>query len=287
MQDRKATFLRLLLNHYHKGPQESVLAPLPDEEAKAVSDLSVNLSNFDALLSTPLKVISKVHYSWLVDKIKEMPETSIVYLLGFLPPKQAEKIQSALKIKGEIPTFSPLMKRFVLSRIANDLPFKDTLPFENIPDSELSKLSQLSKQEIVQLIDFLGLYDLTEEMHNIVDKKLLENINNALTAKKKAYVKKCLLSKEKLVTNRLNLEYWDGDPAKLSKLLHHRGMVRLGYALCAQDESLVWYITHTLDAGRGNKLLRYINDKEIPTVTKTLREQVLNVIAFFNKESNL
>lgn len=286
MQDRSSTFLRLLLNHYHKGPLDPVLAPLADEEAKAVSELPINQGNFEEILSAPLYVLSKVHYSWLVEKIKEMPANSVIYLLGFLPQGQAEKIQTALKIKGDIPSFSPLMKRFVLSRIANDLPFKDSPPFESIKESELSQLNRLKKQELVQLIDFLGLYDLTEEIHNIVDKKLLENIYSALTPKKKAYVKKCLLSKEKLVTNRLNLEYWDGDPAKLAKLLHHRGMVRLGYALCALDENLVWYVTHTLDSGRGKKLLRYINDKEIPTVTKTLREQVLDVIAFFNKESN-
>ena len=286
MKDRSSTFLRLLLNHYHKGPQEAVLAPLPDEEAKAISELNIRSDNFMAVLQTPLNILSKAHYSWIIEQLKEMPDNSVIYLLGFLPVSEAEKIKKALNIKDEIPTFSPLMKKFILNRLAQDLPFKDSPPFENIPESGLSGLADLKKQEIVQLIDFLGLYDLAEEIHNIVDKKLLNHINAALTPKKKSYIKKCLLSKEKLVTTRLNLEYWDGDPAKLAKLLHHRGMVRLGYALCAQDEHLIWHVTHTLDSGRGKKLLRYINDKEIPTVTKTLREQILDVIAFFNKESN-
>lgn len=285
MQDRSSTYLRLLLNRYHKGPQEAVLTPLPEEKAKKVSELTINTEDCETILAAPLENLRRIHYSWMLDTLEKLPQSSIVYMLGLVPPEKAEKIQAALKIKSKPPALSPLMKKFILQRLANDFPFKDTPPFSHIPESELSFLAHLQKQELVQLIDFLGLYDLSEEIHNIVDKRVLEKIYNALTPKKKSYVKKCLQSKEKLVTNRLNLEYWDGDQAKLLKLIHHRGMVRLGYALCNQDQNLIWHITRTLDSGRGKKLLRYINDKEIPGVTKTLREQVLDVMAFFKKGS--
>ena len=285
MQERSSIFLRLLLNRYHQGPQDAILALLPDDEGKEVSEQPIPSGDIEATLTSPLDALKRTHYSWLLDSLTELPKPSVAYLLGLMQEEKAEKIKTALKIKNKASNLTPLMKRFILGRLAKDFPFKETPPFEQIPETELTPLANLKKQELVQLIDFLGLYDLSEEIHNIVDKRLLENINNALTPKKKSYVKKCLLSKEKLVTNRLNLEFWDGDPAKLSKLIHHRGMVRLGYALCNQDKHLVWHITHILDSGRGKKLLRYINDKEIPGVTKTLREQVLDVMAFFKKGS--
>lgn len=285
MQDRSSTYLRLLLNRYHKGPHEAVLTSFPEEKARQVTELPLRTSDIEAILYAPLENLNRIHYSWMLDTLKKIPEPSVLYLLAMIQKEKAEKLKAALGIRSKVPSLSPLMRKFILKYLANDIPFKDTPPFSHIVESELSALAHLQKQELIQLIDFLGLYDLSEEIHNIVDKRLLEKIYNALTPKKKSYVKKCLLSKEKLVTNRLNLEYWDGDPEKLSKLIHHRGMVRLGYALCNQDNNLIWHITHILDSGRGKKLLRYINDKEIPGVTKTLREQVLDVMAFFKKGS--
>ena len=90
----------------------------------------------------------------------------------------------------------------------------------------------------------------------------------------------CLHQKEKLITQKLQLEHWDGDCRKLGKLLHHRGLVRLGYALSGQHKDLIWHISHILDAGRGNKLTRYYHKNKIPGVSQTLSYQVLAVIDF-------
>jgi hypothetical protein len=283
LQDRSSIILRLLLNRFHKGPMDAVLKLLPEETAKKVSSISIQTNNVGAAINVPFDVLKTVHYSWLVKELHELPESILIYLLGLLPFAQATKLKDALKLKNEIPSFSKAVKPFVVDQVFPFLPFRDAPPFTSIPESEMSKLAWMKKKELVEVIDFLGLYDLAEEVHNIVDKKILEKIYASLTPKKQSYLKKCLRSKEKLVTNRLNLEYWDGDNSKLLKLLHHRGLVRLGYALCGQDAGLIWHITHILDEGRGKKLLRYINEKDIPGVTKTLREQIQDVSEFFNK----
>ena len=144
-------------------------------------------------------------------------------------------------------------------------------------------LVNLQKREIVDLIDFLGLYDLAEEVRRIVDTKRLQQIYETLTQKKHDFMRKCMQTREKLVTSKMNLDHWDGNHDKLNKILHHRGMVRLGYALSGAHPDLIWYVTHTLDTGRGQKLMEFINEKSVSGVTDSVTKQVLNVIQFFKE----
>lgn len=283
MDDKKSIFLRLLLNKYNQGPQDALLNALSEDEAQKVKAVKISSEDYLALLSSPLNTLTHVHYSWLTKPLASLSREKTLCLLGLIPQAHAEKIKSALNIAEEIPAFSSSVKKFIIQYLAKDFPFQDAPVLAFVPDSDLSHLTHLQKQQIIELIDFLGLFDLAEEIHNIVDKTVLEKVNSALTPKKRSFIKQCLLSKQKLVTNRLNLEYWDGNPSKLAKLLHHRGMVRLGYALSGQSPDLIWHITHRIDSGRGNKLLRYVNEKEIPGVTNALKEQVHQAIQFFNK----
>lgn len=283
MQDKSSMMLRLLLNRFHKGAQDTILKALPEEESQKVLSVPIDSSDIQAALTAPLDMLENVHYSWIVPKLQELPPNTLPFILALMPQPQASKIGEILSIKDSIAPLSSPMKRFILQQLSHLIEFNDTLPVAYIPKTEMTHLAELKKHELVDLIDFMGLYDLSEELHQIVDKKLLENVYQSLTHRKQVYLRQCLRSKEKLVTNRLNLEHWDGDSEKLMKLLHHRGLVRLGYALSGQHRDLVWHITHILDTGRGEKLERYINEKEIPAVTQALREQIHNVIEFFKK----
>lgn len=285
MQDKSSVMLRLLLNSYHKGNQDDVLKLLPEEISKKVSELSIQSSDFQAAMTAPLDLLKTVHYSWLTPKLKELPKNTLPLILSLLPDPQATKLKNNLSIKGNLPEFSPKMRTFVLQQVSHLIDIDEALPLAFLPRSDMTELSELKKRQLVELIDYLGLFDLSQELHHIVDKKVLENVYSSLTPIKQVFLKNLLQSKEKLVTNRLNLDNWDGSQEKLLKILHHRGMVRLGYALSGQHPDLNWHITHILDTGRGEKLLRYINEKEIPGVTTTLKEQIQSVLMFFKKVS--
>lgn len=277
--------LRLLLNAFHKGGQEDVLKILPEELSKKVSNLSIQSNNFQAVMTAPLDLLKTVHYSWLTPKLKKLPKDTLPLILSLIPDPQATRLKNSLSIKGELPKFSQKTKAFVLNQVAHLIEVDEALPVAFLPLSDMNELVEMKKGQIIELIDYLGLFDLSEELHHIVDKKILENIYLALTPIKLGFIKQRLRAKERLVTNRLNLENWDGRQEKLLKLLHHRGMVRLGYALSGQNPDLIWHITHILDTGRGEKLLRYVNEKEIPGVTRTLKEQIQSVLKFFKKVS--
>lgn len=283
MEDKSSYFLKLLANRYHAAGQDSFLRPLPAERLKSVANVGIDATDPLPAISQSIALVEKIHYSWLIPKIKELPKSKILLLLSLLPPNKKSKLRAALSVSEDIPQTSAAMKTFLAPHLIPLIQFENRIPLEYLPKGPLSSLGILHKKQLIELIDLLGLYDLGQEIHHIVDKKILEQVYKCLSLNKNAYLKKCLHAKERLVTQRINLEHWDGQCEKLSKLLHHRGMVRLGYALSGLNPGLIWHIVHTLDSGRGEKLQRLISDKEISGVSPTIRKHVQNTLEFMQK----
>ncbi len=284
MPDKRTFILRLLLNRYHPAGQESLLKALPLEDATRVSALTLDAADPAPALLRPILALDKIHYSWLVPRLKELPKSKAFLLSTLLTEPQASKVRKALNIQ-DVPTItSSSIKAFLARQLIPELGLTEILPLEYLPKTALTPLAHLNKKELVALIDLMGLYDLAQEIHQIVNKKILENVYHCLSKSKTAYLKQCLHTREKLVTQRLHLEQWDGNAEKLMKLLHHRGMVRLAYGLSGQNAELNWHIIHILDSGRGEKLNRLINPTEITGVTPTLKKHIQNAVQFLKGE---
>lgn len=277
--------LRVLLNRYHEGATESVLEGLPKESSQKVLEQNIDALDPSKVLVQPVNKIKQIHYSWFISSLKKLSKNKRALALSVFPEPQATKLIEVLNETLVPLRQSVAIRTFLLNRLYPDFKLPDVLPVDYLPPSELTQLVKMKKAEIINLIDFLGLYDLAEEIRHIVDKKLLEKIYRCLSQRKHRFMRICLHQKEKLITQKLQLEHWDGDCQKLGKLLHHRGMVRLGYALSGQHQDLVWHIVHILDAGRGNKLTRYYHKSEIPGVSKALRSQSLAVMHFFKERA--
>jgi len=215
--------------------------------------------------------------------VQKLQKNKLNLLLSVLPEPHSSKLRMALKETSEPVTFSEPMRSFIFNQLYPEIKLKDVLPIEYLPLTDMNELAHFKKNGIVDLIDFLGLYDLSEEVRRIVDKKIVENIYKCLTRKKHQFLRGCLHQKGKLVTQSIRLEHWDGNCQKLAKILHHRGMIRLGYALSGQHPDLLWHITHLLDTGRGEKLSRYYHKEEIPGVTEALKLQVKSIVKFLKK----
>ncbi len=136
---------------------------------------------------------------------------------------------------------------------------------------------KLSKKQLVQLIDLLGIYDLQSELKKIVDPKLIKKIEDSLTHAQLLFMKK-------------NPQLQDPFPSKIwaikepfeKKALHHKihilGLYRLGRALSIENEHLIWYVTHLLDMGRGLALKKICEQKESKEAAKFISKQILFVI---------
>jgi hypothetical protein len=277
--------LRLLLNRYHGGKAESLLKGLPEEDSQKIMNVPIESGDISAALNQISNEIKNVHYSWLIAPLEKVEKKKLPLVLSILPEPQSSKLKKHFNDKTELLKLSPTMRTFLFSQLHGTFELGNVLPLIYLPETEMTPVAQLKKNELVNTIDFLGLYDLSEEIHHIVDKHLLEQIYSSLSKRKHLFLRKTLHLKEKLVTQRLKLESWDGDPLKLAKLLHHKGMIRLGYALSGEHSDLLWHITHILDTGRGEKLSRFCNKEAIPGVTGTLKKQVKSILKFFNQAS--
>lgn len=280
MQMKSWVMLRVLLNKYHQKASDTLLKILPEEDAKGVISLNAYSNRPEIVLTQPEELIQNIHYSWLVDALKAIPKTIQEPILAALPSSNAAKLRQLLNLttlpQREI--LSSPAKTFLINTLYNHVKDHNVLPLEYLPQTELSVLVKLTKNQLVELIDFLAIYDLAESVRNIIDKDRIKKIYQHLSPSKIQFLRACLQQKERLSAASLKLEQWDGDWGKLEKILHGRGLIRLGNALCGQHPDFVWHLTHMLDIGRGTRLQANYSAKAIPQITPILAQQVLNLV---------
>lgn len=280
MKQRGWAILKTLLNRYDPDAQKSLLQFLAPDMRQKIAENEVRTSNILPLLYQYQDTLEKMHYSWLKPFIDELPEALVPYFVNSLTQEQTAGFKS-----HAIPTLhlSHSVKLFFQNRLCSFIDVENRQPFEFLPVNELTPLGLLSKAELMDICDFLGLYDLASEVRQIVNKTYLKNIYTCLSPKQFHYLKACLHQKEKLTTPPLGIDPSKQDCPKLKKLVHRRGLVRLGKAFCGLHKDFVWYVAHILDTGRGKILLDQYHPKPV-AVTSFLQLQVINVMNFLKSE---
>ena len=272
--------LRVFINRYNPKAGDALLKFLPKEDMQMVLDQEIRSTDLSPILHQPEKLVKQMHHSWLKPIIDNFPECLLPVLAASLNPEQA------VGLKISLPT-SPIaqpIKTFMVNQIYYQLDAEDHLPLDYLPETELSPLAKWTKSQLVTLINFLGLYDLVPEIRKIVNHQHLKNIYNCLTPKQFFYLKICLKQKDLLVFPKLGINPSQINCEKLRQVLHRRGIIRLGRALCGQHPDLVWYLTHKLDIGRGKLLMNEFQTDTVANVTTVLKSQVLNLMNFLKSE---
>lgn len=283
---KQQAFLRVLLNHYHPGSADAVLKLLPPDEAKDLINLKISSKDLGAPFFSAEDQIEPIHYSWLSDALQKMPAGTQPYAILSLSDSKRKALCQLLKLPYEENQLPQLTRKFFSNKWIEALGMDQILPITFLPDSAYQKFLLLPKVKLVELIDFLGLYDLADEIKGIVNTKNLKDIYACLSARKQQFLRICLHQKEKLITPKLNLDSWNGECKELHKQLHLRGLHRFGLALFGQHPHLLWYITHILDIGRGKILASHISQHvEVSGVTQAIGFQVTNLLNFLEQDS--
>lgn len=282
--------LRVLVNRFHSSPKDSFHKALPSEVLKEILHLDVSSKDATLAFLRPAEILKKIHYSWLIPSFEKIPKAMQSSILSSLPELQFSKIHAITKIPLSSHVLAPKVQSFLLNQLFSytlslDIHPSLILPIEYLPRTLLTPLSDLNKNELLELMDLLGLYDLAEEIRTIIDQKRLKILHASLSLKKRQFLAKCLHKKEKITSPSLKLEQWDGDSNKLEQILHKRGMLRLAKGLCGQHPDLLWHIVHTLDKGRGSFIQERFSKEIVPNVTPFLVQQIVNVLGFLKKSS--
>lgn len=271
--------LRVLINRYNPKEGKALLKFLPQDEQAALSAIDIRSDDLTPILQHPQNSLAHIHYSWIKPFIDKFPERLQPTVIAALTAEQV----AGLKAKLET-SISQLAKSFIVNKLCYQLNINERIPLEYLPENEFSSLTQWTKPQLIDLIDFLGLYDLASEVRHIVDRDHLKNIYTCLTTKQFHYLKVCLHQKEQLTAPKLGIDPSKQDCVKLKQAIHRHGLSRLGKALCGQHADFVWYVAHLLDAGRGSILLKEYQPQPLPKITSVLKQQVLNLMNFLKSE---
>jgi len=285
MQVKSRIMFHVLLNRFHAKAQLKFLKALPAKTAKELGEIKVDADDASPLLLQPTSLIEKIHYSWFIPSFEKLPKAILPSVLASLPHRHAIGLskRTGYAISEKVP--SQPVKTFLINTLYTHFGRKEILPLLFLPTTSLSVLLTLAKEELIKVINFLGLYDLAGGIRKILDQKTVKNIYAALSVDQQRFLRSCLNYKEKFTLPPLGLDQWNGDPKKLDQLLHKRGMLRLGRALSGHHPDFAWHVVHILDAGRGEALLKYCQKEATPDVSEVFTNQTIKVINYINKKS--
>lgn len=283
LDPKKANYLRLILNAQHKGPLDPILKFLPPGDQEAVHKAEVANGGIKQAFIEPESFLNRVHYSWLIEPIQNHQDPLRSLFVGALSEKQGHALAKKVSLSTQVPAPKGLLRLYLQKQLLQAILPRDYVPIMQT-SSELKVLLDLSKTELTDVIDFLGLYDLAHELKRVVDTKTLKLVYQILSPKKIEYLKVCMHQKEKVNAPPLNVHAVVGEPAQFEHLLHQRGCVRLANALMGSSPSFLWVVTHTLDSGRGALIEKLTSKKEVSSITPMVSAQVLQVINFLRKK---
>lgn len=284
MDQKTALYTKLFLNHFTPGQAEGLLEYFPEgkEAVERIASLEDDISH--AFKSTE-SMLAEVHYSWIADKLKETPREKTLFFLSSLPKETVDKLKPLIGIQDSVPQVQETARKFLRKELLKELLEEDHLPVAYTPKNSLKPLAALSKAKLVEVIDFLGLYDLAEEMKKIVDTHLLRKFSETLGKRQKAFIKECMQKKDVILAPPFPLYDWNGEAKELAKRLHKKGLIRLSKALSGEDPRFVWHITHKLDTGRGKLLESMISKDPVPKITEAMKGKTLTLISYLQKDN--
>lgn len=285
MRKKSWVMMKVLLNRFHHGSTDALQHCLPLEDVQIVLGTDVSSQDVKPAIIRPEEYFKQIHYSWLQSTIQKFSADLQPYIVSALEKPQAAGLANLLGLPRLPQPKIGAMRAFLLHELYEKFDSEEVLPPEYIPQTLLSVLLEKNKSELIEIIDFLGLYDLAEKIRQIVDKNRLKGLYQCITPSMQQFLSVCLHQKDKITAPELSLEKWKGDKESLLYILQQRGLLRLGKALAGTNSDFQWYLVHKLDIGRGKILMKYSAREEVPRITHLLTQQVLNIVNFMNKKS--
>jgi hypothetical protein len=259
---------------------ESLATFLPEEERAAF----LQEKEEGAPLATKIDLAAPFqdyHYSWLQAPLNKAPPAFRSLAVRAFPEPTQSALQKTLDLEKKEPILAPGIRHFILSLFAR-LYAPDMMPIEQEANrgGKLAPLLKLEKKALLELVDLLGLWDLSHDVKRVIDRKLLHTIFLSLSEKEQSCLKKCLQAQDVMPPHSLDLTNWNGEQEELLRLLTIRGLARLGKALSGQPLEVIKALVRRLDTGRAQQLMGYVSKKEIPRTSAAAIGQVLQAIVW-------
>lgn len=275
MRNRREIVLKAFLNQCAEEKRDLLVTFLSDAERSSLS----NLPDIHLLEEGPSNhILDHIHWSWFLPTFELFSLREKKLFLRALNPTAQKGLGKILQVAPTTEKISPSGYAFLRQTLLQSICKEDLLPLDHLPPSPLNLLLQIEKKKLTQLIDLLSLFDLSSEIRQIVETKILKKIYSFLSEDERQFLKMTAGHKEPYPAAQIRLDKWDGTKTSLRTMLHRIGLARLGSALSGQDPDLIWYVCHQLDSGRGKALETLCTKEAIPGVAEWLAEQMKELL---------
>ena len=254
---RVDTVLKAILGEVEPEKRNTLVQHLPEREREILEKLPLASGPIDFDASIHYSVLGKVHWSWFLPTLKSYSENEQKLFLSSLNQYAAKHLARALTLSLSGAGLTGIARTYFRNMLLDSLLGQGhrLLPPQLLPATHLTRLLELNKKELTQLIDLLSLYDLATELRQIVETKTLKKIYALLSLEEKELLKRAVnQKKDPLNLGKLGLERWDGSEESLRMLLHRKALQRFGAGLSGENLDFIWYVCHQLDIGRGTAL---------------------------------
>ncbi|MBS0622632.1 MAG: hypothetical protein JSR80_06715 [Verrucomicrobia bacterium] len=256
---KRSYALKALVETY-RGRVPAPMAYFAQAERGQVEKATPNTPSLEPFKCPIWEPLAQIHSTW-IDRLlqKESPEKQLL-------------MQQALQ--GNL---LPSLRAFLLKDLYLHLGLDKALPPSFLPGSPMNALLSFSKDQLVRLTAYLGLYDLSLELRKVIDKEIFTQIERSLSKGQVRYLEMAMREADPLPEEALGMQEWLKNPQRLVHLLQEKGLRRLGLALTGQEPSLLFYLVHKLDLGRGTLVLEAAKGDVKPLLAERLQSQVLHV----------
>jgi len=220
---------------------------------------------------------SSFHFSWILPLFQDRSDFEKALFISVLPHDMGTQLRNRLKIKERPLSLTPRVRKWVceemLAKICPHVLFSEDV----IEDSPISKLQMLSKRELELLSDYIGLFDLAEELRKVIDKPTITKVYAELSSKEIVFLEQCLTRRFLWRLPPIGLDTWLKNPLGFRHVLQKRGLARLCVGLSGEDPFLIEKLIFTLDMGRAKILKHLVKSSPIEPATTLVQKQILEL----------
>ena len=267
-----------LAQRFHHSPAESLLRFLP-EDKQTFDSSNPGLSSVPSLISA--KQLLDLHYSWLEPSLSQFEEEQQNLFSGCLTQRQQLGLSKLWNRPLNNKAISNEIQTHLLKKLYEKIEFAPIPPKESIPqNSPYTQLLQLDKNHLVELIDFLGLFDLAVEIKRTVNRTSLKPIYLWLSEKHQTFLRTCLRQSTIITGPRQDIHTWAKSEKEFKRLLHTHGLTRFAIVLSKEHPALLWHLIHTLDKGRGSIINKVMQQTHSEELISSIHKQFFNLYQF-------
>lgn len=273
--------LQRILYQKHPNHFDDYLNHFEESERSALSNLEKIDTPLDIHSDTLADSFKEVHYSWFIPQLEKLPSHAASACLNLFSTKTQNKLKTHLDIKSPKHKCSPFLEKFLVQYLMKQIGFDQMPPKSFLPPAESLELLKLTKDQMVHLICYLGLYELANISKKVLDKEVFKQIDELLSPSQKKIFELAKKTSEPRSSSTTSIKKHLLDHKTFTVFLEQKGLLRLSKSFALEHCYFIWHFAHKLDSGRGQELLFKVRQALPNTFTSYYHKELLELLQNF------